>query len=390
MSFSPFGGAGVVASRTHELLRSLPGIYSRVHFLHPTNLRINPLMQPSLTIRSLADEYFVKFPAASQMITLLRGQSKKVSVGPEPDVIHLHWWYDYDIQWLVKRYPKAKFVITLHDDRAWTGACHSTAGCMKFLEGCNACPIVRPAFHGLVSRRFRDTRQDLERFERIHFVAPTQHMKEVASIAGLSDIAPISVVPNPADGVFWNRPKSLIRQKTTTDHVFIRLGFISQNLNDPNKNLDRAIKLAEILTKGGYPTNLELVGYGTPKTKSNLVTTLGPRSPRQIADIASKWNALVSCSDSENSPLTLVEMAALGIPTITHPSPGVEELLKKTGQRATVSDWDAFLESPSSDELRRIVDLCSSTSDHEIASQAKLSFGPERITRQLLEVYGAV
>lgn len=388
LSFSPLGGAGTVALRTHRILNPVDGVDSSVFFLHPTNLRSNPTYDLALTGRSFLDELLVKNGKSKSMVTVLRRGKANDLPEIEPDVVHLHWWYDFDPNWLVRRYPHSRFVITLHDDRAFTGGCHSVGNCAKFLNGCAGCPIVRPFFRSLIESRFREMRDGLSKFESLSFISPSESMRKVASAAGLGDIAPIQVISNPVDDVYWESASSQAHgYRTRHRDSELRFGFIAQNLNDPNKNTERAISLVKTLNERGVRTKLELIGGGGVKADAELFLNHGSLSPEDLASKAYFWDSIISCSDSENAPLVIAEMAALGLPTITHSTPSTDELLHKTGQHPIVRDWGAFPENDVVAFLEEFIGQNSIRMRDMIREKAELNFGPRVITDKLLEVY---
>lgn len=377
-----------MALRTHKILNQVDEVDSRVFFLHPSNLRSNPTHDLALTGRSFLDEVLVKNGKSKSMVTVLRSGKENDLPEIEPDVVHLHWWYDLDPDWLLRRYPDSRFVITLHDDRAFTGGCHSVGSCAKFLNGCAGCPIVRPFFRSLIESRFRDMRDGLSKFESLSFISPSENMEKVATAAGLGDIAPIEVISNPVDDVFWESSCSKAqRYRDIHRGSELRFGFIAQNLNDPNKNIERAISLVKTLNERGVRTKLELIGGGGVKADAELFLNHGPLSPEDLVSKAYLWDSIISCSDSENAPLVIAEMAALGLPTITHSTPSTDELLYKTGQYPIVRDWSEFPENDVVAVLEDLIGQNSISMRDMIREKTKLNFGPQVIIEKLLKVY---
>lgn len=376
-----------MAQRTREIVDSSPGVESDLFLIHPSNLRADPKLKLNLTSRSAADEFIAKKPNATSMLTMFRGGTEKPSIDPSPDVIHLHWWYDVDIEWLRSQHPATKFVFSLHDDRTFTGGCHSAGACSKHLTGCKGCPIVRPVFQPLIERNFETMREKLSKLSNVKFLAPSENMKQVASESGIDTIAPIEVVPNPVSDAFWKISHNLTRKMKESRRGEIKLGFIAQNLRDPNKNVWRAIDLVAKLRERGIRVSLELVGYGKVASNSKFVLNHGPLRVDQLAWRAAHWDALISCSNSENAPLAIVEMALLGVPTLTHSSPSTDEVMRNTSQKPLISDWKQVLNGYGLENLIAFLHDEAKVSGERVALAAGKNFGSEEIRKRLLEVY---
>ena len=65
----------------------------------------------------------------------------------KPDVIHIHELHAYfvNIKMLVEyiKKKKIKIVWTFHCEYMYTGKCGHAHDCLRFLEGCGNCPLVR-------------------------------------------------------------------------------------------------------------------------------------------------------------------------------------------------------------------------------------------------------
>lgn len=62
-----------------------------------------------------------------------------------PDAIHLQWTGGGFLPVEALRQAPVPIVWTLRDMWAFTGGCHYTAGCVRYISGCGACPQLRSA-----------------------------------------------------------------------------------------------------------------------------------------------------------------------------------------------------------------------------------------------------
>ena len=387
VSFSPIGGAGKVASLTQQMFSEISGVESEAMFLHESNLRESPLQTPAIFGRSMMDEFFLKKKGENSMLSVVRALEQRLVTSLRPDVIHLHWWYDLDLAQLASDFPNAKFVVSLHDDRALTGGCHSSGSCESFDSGCKNCPIVRPVFRHQVARSFSATRDSLQGLGNVHFIAPSEEMLRKAKKAGLSDMGSLSVIPNPIDPGFLETTTNYAPELESRSNDFV-LGFIAQNLDDPNKRISKAFDLVRRLHDRQIDVTLEIVGGGGDKLDKTISRNLGPLKTNELIAVARRWDALVSCSMFENAPLSIVEMASLGIPVISDETLASGGLLEKTGQRSLIRSWDL---GPTDGELISIIEMLASersTISSRLIEETQSNFGWYKIKKQLMQVYG--
>ena len=103
------------------------------------------------------------------------------------DVVHLHWmsfFADYP-SFFMSIPDSVPLVWTLHDMNAFTGGCHYSGGCERFVGGCGACPQILNEHAGDVSEfSFRSKRRALKR-KTIHVITPSQWLGDLAKQSGI-------------------------------------------------------------------------------------------------------------------------------------------------------------------------------------------------------------
>ena len=382
VSFSSSGGAGTVASTTNEILIR-KGISSTTHFLTDSSLRADPIANARYIPPSLVDEYLVKKNGQSSMFSLARSHYSPEIFESNAQVIHFHWWQDFNLPRIASLNPKAKTVFSLHDDRAFTGGCHSSGLCRQFESGCTNCPIARPLFRDLVKKNFQSTRADFELSPRRHFIAPTEAIKNKAISSRLADSSSISIVPNPIAESFWNSGT----RDTEGSNEALLLGFVAANLSDKNKRIELALSVVRRFREVGHNCKLVTVGSNLPSALKSEVIYLGKLTSDEIASKAKDWDAVIISSIYENSPVVIGEMAALGVPVIADEKVKISESLKMFGQEPVATDLEQ-LGDP--EKILNVIELLRSfdaRKREQLRLLARKQIGADSIFRKLMSIY---
>ena len=116
-----------------------------------------------------------------------------------PDVVHLHWVSYGFMRIETLAAIKCPIVWTLHDMWPFTGGCHYSEGCERYMSGCGCCPQL-----------FSEKQHDLSRWNLnrkskkwstlpITIVSPSRWLGECASNSSLFSNMEIEVIPNGID-----------------------------------------------------------------------------------------------------------------------------------------------------------------------------------------------
>ncbi|MFC1701438.1 glycosyltransferase [Pseudomonadota bacterium] len=104
-----------------------------------------------------------------------------------PDIIHLHWiagFFDYGV--FFESIPdKVAIVWTLHDMNAFTGGCHYSWGCERYIKSCGNCPQLANAADNDFSRRIMLEKLRLLSSKSIHVVADSRWIESQAKKSSL-------------------------------------------------------------------------------------------------------------------------------------------------------------------------------------------------------------
>jgi glycosyltransferase involved in cell wall biosynthesis len=403
------GGAGVAATRLHRaLLKS--GVES--------SLLVEQVTKPEPGVIPLADSYLDKKWATARFgldrLSFLPHEKDKsvrfhfspATIGAnlshhpavlEADVLHIHWtnFGFLSLSELDKLVRLGKPIVwTLHDQWAFTGGCHYTRGCTRFLTQCGQCPYLRnPGPNDLSARVFARKAAILTPETKLHIVTPSKWMADEAGSSQLLEWFPVSTIPNTLDQTVF-RPidrQAALNRFGLTDPNRPRLLFGSFNTTDPRKGFQYFADALTLLQQQQPSLNPEILVFG--KGQTDAMAAL-PYPVRQLGvltsddDLVAAYNladALVVPSLEDNLPNTVVESLSCGTPVVAFRTGGIPEMISqfKNGYLADVGSIPkltnglAFiLNHPTPADLRQ-----------NARESAEKLFGEEEVGRRHVELY---
>lgn len=270
LATSEHGGAGIAARRSAEALRR-SGVETVLVTRESTTGGI--------------DEYQLNFDFSlgkkllSKVTTFLQSKliqsdsdlitSLSVNIFPmdildivKPDLIHIHAFYNLiDTKFLhelgEKRIP---VVITMHDQRLFTGGCHYSGKCTKYLFSCESCFQVTKSFRWLPPVVQQKMKHSLNEIERIVVVSPSLWLKNIAIQSSVLNNVRIEVLENPIPDIF---SVDEYEDNSRWDDQGSVLGFVASNFENPLKGFNLFCNAINHLT-GRLPSNLRInvIGEG--------------------------------------------------------------------------------------------------------------------------------
>ena len=221
-------------------------------------------------------------------------------------------------------------VITLHDERAYTGGCHNALDCENFLSNCGDCPLATKFGRIIVSKSFQYEQDALaSSANRISIVAPSEWIFQKATRSiKLKDYA-ISKIPNPI-------PEKIYRLDGESVNIFrtqskFTIGFVAADLGSPFKgfrNLIQAIDLMGSQERGKY--RLLLVGKMKSSQIPRDIEVLHKETSDdcEVAELLRAIDLLVVPSQRDNSPSVISEALMCGTKVIGSDRGGIPEMLE--------------------------------------------------------------
>lgn len=356
------GGAGVAATRLHRALQKAGAdsslVVEQVTKSEPgvIGLANNFLDRKWATARFALDRLsFVPYEKDKSVrfhfspATIGAGLSHHPAV-LEADILHLHWtnFGFLSLEGLGKLVRLGKPIVwTLHDQWAFTGGCHYTRGCTRFLTQCGQCPYLRkPGPNDLSARVFAQKAAILTPETNLHIVTPSRWMAQEAEGSQLLEWFPVSTIPNTLDQSVF-RPidkQAALSRFGLTDYTRPRLLFGSFNTADPRKGFQYFADALQLLNEQYPDLKPEILVFG--KGQTDAMAAL-PYPIRQLGvlttdtDIVAAYNAadaLVVPSLEDNLPNTILESLSCGTPVVGFRTGGIPEMIRhfQTGYLADV------------------------------------------------------
>jgi len=273
------------------------------------------------------------------------------------DIVNLHWVANFQSPTsLRKLFASGKPVVwTLHDQWAFTGGCHYSAGCKKYMDTCADCPQLTDALYDLPSKILLD-KMVLFADVNMTIVAPSNWLKECAKESRLFNKLRIEVIPNSLEtDIFIPKNKREAKKKLGIDTDVRTLLFGAENGREKRKGYHELLRAIEhcksyerfntlmaerkiILLLLGHPGE-ELTRTGLPIHPLGYVN-----SDEQLADIYSAADVFVLPSLEDNLPNTMLESMSCGTPVIAFDTGGMRDLIQNdiTGMIVTYKDTAAL------------------------------------------------
>jgi glycosyltransferase involved in cell wall biosynthesis len=252
----------------------------------------------------------------------------------DSDLVNFHWIGGF-VDWSVFAHPEVSLkpiVITLHDMNAFTGGCHYTSGCEKFVKCCGSCPQLGSESDEDASRANWNRKRAALRQRKgpTSVVGSSNWISEQAKKSSLVGELPIKTIHYGIDlDLFYPRDKAAARKLMSIPGDAAVVMFAAAGVGNPRKGF---AYLAEAMSGMQSPRKVVLlsVGAGNPKVEGNLDHIhLGPLDNDVFLSAAySAADVFVIPSLEENFALTALEATACGLPIVGFNAGGIPELIE--------------------------------------------------------------
>lgn len=326
------GGAAVVSLRLTQALRNLG---------HDARLIVTEKLTDYPYVTEAASNTGVKIPFLAERlkIFLANGRNRatlfqfdtasdglpihRLPFVQEADAICLNWVNQgmLSLKEIGKLLDSGKPVVwTMHDMWCMTGICHHAGSCTSYKSPsglCRECPLMPTGSRLALKTLLRKKKlYEGKTGNRIHFVCVSNWLAGLAKSSTLLYDQDVSVIPNafPID----RNTETNIQDEERKDKK--RIVFGAARLDDPVKGLSVLAEATKILADN-YPAiagRLELITFGGVKNPDSLngITIahkhLGKVDPSAIRSIYESGDIVVSTSEWETLPGTLIEGQAWG------------------------------------------------------------------------------
>lgn len=335
------GGAGIAALRSARALEA-SGVEVRVLYLHPADAtrKTGPLAEGRPTrFRQRATTALNRLVSSPDSLlatpfTTTVGQLREARLeASAADIIHFHATTNViSTANVIRAAAKVPVVVTLHDERFYTGACHHAAACDGFRRGCRTCPQVVPLVQPWINRSMEEEFRATSGEPALMVVAPSRWIASRARESRLlAGWAAVTRIPNcvPLD-VFNPGRRLAARSKLRIDDqkfVIVTIG-------------DKGTALAQDAMNGVSlaATRVQLtntiwmhIGEGAPRGRFSTVRVPYTTSELEMADHLAAADLYINTTALDNFPNSNLETAASGVPTIVSQVGGAAEVVESTG-----------------------------------------------------------
>jgi glycosyltransferase involved in cell wall biosynthesis len=257
----------------------------------------------------------------------------------DTDIIHLHWINQgfLSLKGLKKIFSLGKPVIwTLHDMWAFTGGCHHSRGCMKYLEECCFCPYLSKPHSTDISNKIWNEKKRIFADADLSLITPSRWLAGRVRESALLGSKNIYDIPNPLNiKVFKPTDKIAARKRLGLPENKTFVGFVALNTSNYFKGgtyLIEALhkiskehpelkdKIAVLLLGKSNQTSLEKIPFRV--FSPGYIT-----NEEKLIDFYNSLDAFILPSLEENLPNTIIEAMSCGVPPVSFNVGGVPEII---------------------------------------------------------------
>ncbi len=311
----------------------------------------------------------------------------------QPDIINLHWVCKGYLKIEHFRQFSQPLVWTAHDMWPFTGGCHYTQECDRYMKSCGACPQLKSDKENDLSRwvwqRKAKAWQDLN----LTLVTPSQWLADCANSSPLFQDKRIEVIPNGIDlSIYKPMARALARERLNLPQNKHLILFGARAADEKRKGFYLLQAALQQLSREKWQDKIELVVFGSVDSQISSELGFPVHSLGRLGDdlslalIYAAADVFVAPSLQDNLPNTVVESIASGTPCVAFKIGGMPDMIKH--------QFNGYLAQPFEvDDLANGIDwvLSDKTRHQQLGATArqiaKAEFSLELQARRYLELY---
>ncbi|MGA8042579.1 MAG: glycosyltransferase [Terracidiphilus sp.] len=251
----------------------------------------------------------------------------------QPDVVHLHVigagvFPIHDFRKL-----KSPIVWTMHDMMAFTGGCHYSNGCTRFLQGCGSCPELESIDVRDLSRRNWSKKEAAWTSLNMTIVSPSHWMDSLSKSSRLLEGKRHVLIHNGIDlECFRPHDSNSARDAMGLPKDKKLIGFGASLVQDPRKGLHHLQDALRSRIQRFKERGCEVVTFGLGSAGQELegmkVHNFGVISdPRQLSLLYAALDVFCVPSIEENLATTAIESLACGTPVVAFRIGGFPDII---------------------------------------------------------------
>jgi len=253
-----------------------------------------------------------------------------------PDVINLHWVCEGYMQIETLARFNKPVVWTLHDMWAFTGGCHYSENCDRYLDACGACPQLHSTKEADISRWIWWRKAQAWQNLNLTLVTPSHWLAECAKSSSLFEKYSVKVIANGLDPeVYKPLDRSQVRDSLNLPrHKQLVLFGAMQGTEDRWKGFPLLVPALQGLSKSGWEDRIELVVFGSSEPENAIdvgfkIHYLGRLEDESLSKVYAAADVMVVPSRYEAFGQTASEALACGTPVVAFDVTGLKDIVDR-------------------------------------------------------------
>jgi glycosyltransferase involved in cell wall biosynthesis len=252
-----------------------------------------------------------------------------------PDIINLHWLNSGFLQIETLRKLQLPIVWTLHDMWPFTGGCHYSEACDRYIASCGACPQLNSHSSQDLSSWIWKRKQKAWKDLNLTIVATTSWMAKSAQSSSLFQALPIECIPYGLDTDQYKPiPKNVARDLLglPQDKYIILFGAL-QAASDQRKGFHLLQAALQNLCQMGWQEKIELLVFGASEPENSVDLGFKTRYLGHLSDdlslaiFYSSADVMVVPSIQEAFGQTALEALACATPVAAFKTTGLIDIV---------------------------------------------------------------
>jgi glycosyltransferase involved in cell wall biosynthesis len=251
-----------------------------------------------------------------------------------PDVINLHWVCEGYMQIETLAKFNKPVVWTLHDMWAFTGGCHYSENCDRYMNSCGACPQLHSTKDTDISRWIWQRKAQGWQNLDLNLVTPSNWLAQCAKSSSLFKKYPVKVIANGLDAEVYkpqNRPQVRDSLNLPQNKQLVLFGAM-QGTDDRWKGFSLLVLALQSLSKSGWQDKIELLVFGSSQPENPIdvgfkTHYLGRLEDETLAKVYAAADVMVVPSRYEAFGQTASEALACGTPVVAFDVTGLKDIV---------------------------------------------------------------